>query len=141
MSFDSEKKKNIKKEFRDNVKSLVMDCRLDTKNMLSRIILFDYLVETQDLWKKHENYTFYTTVKYKLIEYKDSAIFPAYKYLKLLKFYCSYNTSSGDICTKRPNYSCICESHKKFDKKLKLTITTNLCLLKDVQNIVIEYIR
>jgi hypothetical protein len=140
MSLDYEKK-NIKKEFRDNVKSMIMDCRLDTKNILSRIKLFDYLVETQDLWKKHENYTFYTTVKYKLIEYKDSDIFPAYKYLKLLKLYCSYNTSNGDVCTKRPNYSCICESHKKFDKKLKLTITTNLFLLKDLRDIVIEYIR
>ena len=126
---DSELNNLRMEEFSYNMMAIMKECKLPGLNMIKKVLLnvklFDYLVETQDLWKKHENYTFYTAVKYKLIEYKDSKNFPAYKYLKLLKLYCSYNTSNG-VCTKCPNHSYICESHKKFDKKLKLVITTNL---------------
>jgi hypothetical protein len=143
------------KEFTSNTITLIEKCE-GKKNTLAKIQpsinLFDYLVKTQTFWKhEYETRKMDLSTKNKLLEFKETAInfpnahlFPADKYLKLLGYYCSYETKNGLLCTKHLDKTpCknICKFHRTYDKKLKLTITTNLCLLKDVQNIVIEYIR
>ena len=158
--FDADSNKNkinnlCLTEFRSTVIILIKNCEVQ-KNTLNKIQpsikLFDYLVKTQTFWKhEYETRQLDLSTKNKLLEYKETAInfphahlFPADKYLKLLGYFCSYKTKNGLLCTEHLDKTpCknICKFHRTYDKKLKLTITTNLCLLKDIQNIVIEYIR
>jgi|694.fasta_scaffold87215_2 hypothetical protein len=107
------------------------------------ITLFDYLVETQNFWKNNENLkSFKLTVKNKLLEYKKTASksFEADKYLKILGYYCSYETKNSKLCQNNP-VNGICMFHRKFDNKLKLNVTNNTPLIKDLHNIIINYIR
>jgi hypothetical protein len=109
----------------------------------NNIIFFDFLVETQNLWKKRI-VEFDPLVKIKLLKYKKiTETFPCDKYLKLLGYCCSYKTHKGILCKYKPvNGICgICILHKKFDSKLKLNVTNNTPLIKDLHNIIIAYIR
>jgi hypothetical protein len=102
--------------------------------------LFDYLVQIRHFGKNDDMRKIYNIAKKKLLKYKkNNENFPVDKYLKLLGFYCSYDTRSGEICNNRP-VNDICMYHRTFDRKLKLTVIQNLPLLKDIQNIIIEYI-
>ena len=150
-NMDDEEDKNILTitEFKKNMKSLMDDCtNVSTKilKIQNNIILFDYLVETQNFWKKGIK-SMDLAAKNKLLEYKDMGknntffqSFPADKYLKLLGFRCSYETRSGKLCKNHP-VNGICAFHKKFDKVLQVTVTENAPLIKVLQDIVINYIR
>ena len=150
-NIEDEEDKNILTitEFKKNMKSLMDDCtNVSTKilKIQNNIILFDYLVETQNFWKKGIK-SMDLAAKNKLLEYKDMGenntffqSFPADKYLKLLGFRCSYETRSGKLCKNHP-VNGICAFHKKFDKVLQVTVTENAPLIKVLQDIVINYIR
>ena len=150
-NIEDEEDKNILTitEFKKNMKSLMDDCtNVSTKilKIQNNIILFDYLVETQNFWKKDIK-SMDLAAKNKLLEYKDMGenntffqSFPADKYLKLLGFRCSYETRSGKLCKNHP-VNGICAFHKKFDKVLQVTVTENAPLIKVLQDIVINYIR
>jgi hypothetical protein len=138
-------------EFKKKMKSLMDDCtNVSTKilKIQNNIILFDYLVETQNFWKNEKGIkSMDLTAKNKLLEYKDIGenntffqSFPADKYLKLLGFRCSYETRSGKLCKNHP-VNGICAFHKKFDEVLQVTVTENAPLIKVLQDIVINYIR
>jgi hypothetical protein len=150
-NIEDEEDKNILTitEFKKNMKSLMDDCtNVSTKilKIQNNIILFDYLVETQNFWKKGIK-SMDLAAKNKFLEYKDMGenntffqSFPADKYLKLLGFRCSYETRSGKLCKNHP-VNGICAFHKKFDKVLQVTVTENAPLIKVLQDIVINYIR
>ena len=144
-------------EFKKNMISLIDNCYNVSTKMLKiqhNIILFDYLVETQNFWKNendNEIKSIYLSTKNKLLEYKDKykdigenntffKSFPADKYLKLLGFRCSYETRSGKLCKHHP-VNGICAFHKKFGEVLKINVTENAPLIKVLQDIVINYIR
>ena len=138
-------------EFKKNMISLMDNCYNVSTKMLKiqhNIILFDYLVETQNFWKNEKCIkSMDLTAKNKLLEYKDIGenntffqSFPADKYLKLLGFRCSYETRSGKLCKNHP-VNGICAFHKKFDEVLKINVTENAPLIKVLQDIVINYIR
>ena len=132
-------------EFKKRVFVLIDNCVNITSEMSIiqlNIILFDYLVETQNFWKNEKRLEkFDLTVKNKLLEYKDNITqkFPADKYLKLLGYRCSYETRSTRLCKNSP-VNGICDFHRKFDYKLKLNVTNNTPLIKDLNDI-INYIR
>ena len=150
-NIEDEEDKNILTitEFKKKMKSLMDDCtNVSTKilKIQNNIILFDYLVETQNFWKKGIK-SMDLAAKNKLLEYKDMGenntffqSFPADKYLKLLGFRCSYETRSGKLCKNHP-VNGICAFHKKFDEVLQVTVTENAPLIKVLQDIVINYIR
>ena len=133
-------------EFKKRVFVLIDNCVNITSEMSIiqlNIILFDYLVETQNFWKNEKRLEkFDLTVKNKLLEYKDNITqkFPADKYLKLLGYRCSYETRSTRLCKNSP-VNGICDFHRKFDYKLKLNVTNNTPLIKDLNDIIINYIR
>ena len=145
MSLLNEKNYPIK-EFKKKVTMLINNCVYGSCEMLLiqlNIILFDYLVETRNFWKNKKRLEkFDLTVKNKLLEYKDSIFhkFPVDKYLKLLQYRCSYETRNGRLCKNSP-VNGICNYHRKFDYKLKLNVTNNTPLIKDLQDIIINYIR
>ena len=145
MSLLNEKNYPIK-EFKKKVTMLINNCVYGSCEMLLiqlNIILFDYLVETRNFWKNKKRLEkFDLTVKNKLLEYKDSIFhkFPVDKYLKLLEYRCSYETRNGRLCKNSP-VNGICNYHRKFDYKLKLNVTNNTPLIKDLQDIIINYIR
>lgn len=139
-------------EFSYNMMAIMKECKQPGLNMIKKVLfnvkLFDYLVETQKFWKnEYETRKLDLSTKNKLFEYKDTAEyfpaaenFPADKYLKLLGYCCSYKTKSGKLCIKHP-VNGICAHHKEYDEKLKVNVTTNLSLIKNLQDIVINYIR
>ena len=128
------------KKFRTHVTILMKKCTGTTiLKIQNNIILFDYLVETQNFWKKRL-VKFNLSVKKKLLEYKNSKKFSYDKYCKLLGYCCSYETRSGKLCNKKP-VNGICILHKKFDNKLQMNVTDNTPLIKDLCNIIIAYIR
>ena len=147
---DNENEENILTitDFKKDVKILIDNCVYrDNKTEMSivqhNITLFDYLVETQNFWKNYESLKFFKlTVKDKLLEYKKTASksFEADKYLKMLGYYCSYETKSSKLCQNN-HVNGICMFHRKFDNKLKLYVKNNTPLIKDLQNIIINYIR
>jgi hypothetical protein len=133
-------------EFKKHVSMLIDNCVHSTAEISLiqlNIILFDYLVETHNFWKNEKSLEkFNLTVKNKLLEYKDNITqkFPADKYLKLLGYRCSYETRSTRLCKNSP-VNGICDFHRKFDYKLKLNVTDSTPLIKDLQDIIINYIR
>ena len=149
---DNENDENILTitDFKKDIKILIHNCRWgdgDGKTEMSivqhNITVFDYLVKTQNLWKNNENLKkFQKTVKNKLLEYKKTASksFEADKYLKMLGYYCSYETKSSKLCQNN-HVNGICMFHRKFDNKLKLYVTNNTPLIKDLHNIIINYVR
>ena len=146
MSLLNEKNYYPIKKFKKEVTMLINNCVYGTYELLLiqlNIILFDYLVETQNFWKNEKRLEkFDLTVKNKLLEYKDSIFhkFPVDKYLKLLQYRCSYETRNGRLCKNSP-VNGICNYHRKFDYKLKLNVTNNTPLIKDLNDIIINYIR
>ena len=146
MSLLNEKNYYPIKKFKKEVTMLINNCVYGTSELLLiqlNIILFDYLVETQNFWKNEKRLEkFDLTVKNKLLEYKDSIFhkFPVDKYLKLLQYRCSYETRNGRLCKNSP-VNGICNYHIKFDYKLKLNVTNNTPLIKDLNDIIINYIR
>ena len=146
MSLLNEKNYYPIKKFKKEVTMLINNCVYGTSELLLiqlNIILFDYLVETQNFWKNEKRLEkFDLTVKNKLLEYKDSIFhkFPVDKYLKLLQYRCSYETRNGRLCKNSP-VNGICNYHRKFDYKLKLNVTNNTPLIKDLNDIIINYIR
>ena len=146
MSLLNEKNYYPIKKFKKEVTMLINNCVYGTSELLLiqlNIILFDYLVETQNFWKNEKRLEkFDLTVRNKLLEYKDSIFhkFPVDKYLKLLQYRCSYETRNGRLCKNSP-VNGICNYHRKFDYKLKLNVTNNTPLIKDLNDIIINYIR
>ena len=143
MSLLNEKNYYPIKKFKKEVTMLINNCVYGTLLIQLNIILFDYLVETQNFWKNEKRLEkFDLTVKNKLLEYKDSIFhkFPVDKYLKLLQYRCSYETRNGRLCKNSP-VNGICNYHRKFDYKLKLNVTNNTPLIKDLNDIIINYIR
>ena len=146
MSLLNEKNYYPIKKFKKEVTMLINNCFYGTSELLLiqlNIILFDYLVETQNFWKNEKRLEkFDLTVRNKLLEYKDSIFhkFPVDKYLKLLQYRCSYETRNGRLCKNSP-VNGICNYHIKFDYKLKLNVTNNTPLIKDLNDIIINYIR
>ena len=145
MSLLNEKNYYPIKKFKKEVTMLINNCVGTSELLLIQlnIILFDYLVETQNFWKNEKRLEkFDLTVRNKLLEYKDSIFhkFPVDKYLKLLQYRCSYETRNGRLC-KNSHVNGICNYHRKFDYKLKLNVTNNTPLIKDLNDIIINYIR
>jgi hypothetical protein len=142
---DNENEENILTiiDFKKDMKILIDNCLYHDDKMQHNITLFDYLVKTQNFWKNNESLkNFKLIVKNKLLEYKKTASksFEADKYLKMLGYYCSYETKSLKLCQNNP-VNGICMFHRKFDSKLKLNVTSNTPLIKDLHNIIINYIR
>ena len=147
---DNENDENILTitDFKKDIKILIDNCvyRDNKTEMLilqHNITVFDYLVKTQNFWKNNESLKFFKlTVKNKLLEYKKTASksFEADKYLKMLGYYCSYETKSSKLCQNN-HVNGICMFHRKFDNKLKLSVTNNTPLIKDLHNIIINYVR
>ena len=85
--------------------------------------LFNYLLETKDIWTLI-NTEFYFTVKKKLIElYNDYKILK--EYLILFELCCTYKKRNGTMCGKIVDGS-LCKIHTKCKKNLNTRISISL---------------
>ena len=140
---NTEEINNLKRhEFSETFTSHMNLCASSREKLQPNLDMFDYLVKTRNYWENQDDLKKLTkSIKNKLLEYKNHAsiIFPSDKYLKLLG-YCCYKTESSRLCKHRA-VNGICKLHKKFDDELKLNVTDNTPLIKDLQDIIISYIR